>query len=109
MRIVTIDIGHNYPHALYTDRHEVHEPTHVEQVTTDALTGAGFDGHTITHGTGYWQGAREPQTSARVYLTTATTIEAATTALREVAGRIRDILQQDAVGFTVQDAEVAFV
>jgi hypothetical protein len=39
----------------------------------------------------------------------ATTIEDATAALREAAGKIRDYLQQDSVAFTVHDAEVAFV
>lgn len=102
MKVVTIDIGHDHSNGMWS-------APHVEAQVSYLLTKAGFDGHTITHGTGYWRGDREGQTTARVYLTSGSTIEDALAALRETAGKIRDTLQQDAVGFMVQDATVDFV
>lgn len=97
MQIVTIDIGHHF------DGGE-NSPHLVDYEIARAMREAGFEGYTRTSGTGYWRGEREPQTSVRVY------IEAARVdALRTVAGVIRDALAQESVGFTVQDAEVAFV
>lgn len=104
MQIVTLDIGHNHG----TDG-EAHSPEQVERVVSRLLTLAGFDGHTITHGVGYWRGEREAQTSARVYLLGTGTNWREIDAIRKVAGEIRDGLEQQAVGFTVQEARVEFV
>ena len=97
MKICCIDIGHKF------DGGE-HIPNLVWHEIARAMREAGFDGYTVTSGTGYWKGERELQTSVRCY------IEADRVAdLRTVAGKIRDALRQESVGFTVTDATVEFV
>jgi len=104
-RIILIDIGHDHPEGR-------HRAEKVERIASAILTSKGFDGHTVTHGAGYWQGDYEPQTTVRVYLTGGGSddlLYRAIDAVREAAAEIRDTLSQDAVGFTVTRAEVEFV
>lgn len=106
-RVVVIDIGHDFVDSLGAT--VTHPADHVRDVASDFLTAAGFDGHTITTGIGCWRGDREQQTTARVYLTAGPIIEDALAALRVAAGKIRDYLRQESVGFTVTPAEVEFI
>lgn len=99
--ICCIDVGHD------VNGTPTHSPEHVEAVLVETLTRAGFDNMTVLHGVGYWESAREAQTTARLYLDGDTAAQLAT--LRTVAGEIRDTLKQDAVAFTVVQADVNFI